>query len=45
MTGKDATSTWTYKIESNDKYVLEMQIPGPDGKPFLGMEIVSTRVK
>ena len=45
MTGKDSWMRSVYKVESPDKYVLEMYMPGPDGKEFLGMTIDHTRVK
>ena len=45
MTGKDTWMRSVYKVESPDKYVLEMYAPAPDGKEYLGMTIEHTRVK
>lgn len=45
MTKKPTSMKSVYKVESNDKYVLQMYQPAPDGKEFLAMEIVNTRKK
>jgi hypothetical protein len=45
MTGQDTYMRSVYKLESPDRYVLEMYMPGPDGKEFLGMTLTHTRAK
>ena len=43
MTGEQSYMKSVYRIESPDRYVLEMYGPRPDGGEFLSMELVSTR--
>ncbi|MFQ5489416.1 MAG: DUF1579 domain-containing protein [Phycisphaerae bacterium] len=44
MTGKETEATTVYRIESPDRYIMEMYGMTPDGKKFKSMEIVHTRV-
>jgi len=32
-------------LDGNDHHIMEMWVPGPDGKPFKNMEIHYKRVK
>ena len=43
MTGQETYMRSVYRIESPNRYVLEMYGPGPDGQDFLAMELVHTR--
>ena len=43
FTGQKTRLKSVYRIVSNDKYVLSMYEPGPDGKEYLGMELTHTR--
>jgi len=45
MTGTTADVTEKITIHDNDHHVLEMWMPGPDGKPFKNMEIHYRRAK
>lgn len=41
--GGQSKLTWVLKIESKDRFVVEMLEPGHDGKEFASTEIVGTR--
>jgi len=43
MTKKDSWMKSVYRIESPDRYVLQMYGPGPDGKEFMSMELTQVR--
>jgi len=43
MEGKPVKSRSTMEIVNNDKQVMKMFAPGPDGKEFLTFEMVVTR--
>lgn len=45
MTGSKQTLKTIYKVKSADEYVMEMWQNGPDGKEFLGVELLHKRVK
>ena len=45
MTGKDMTSDSKITIVDADHHVMEMWMPGPDGKNFKSMEIAYSRKK
>jgi hypothetical protein len=43
ITGQKTYTKTVYQIEGNDKFVMKMYGPGPDGKEFQTMELVHTR--
>jgi hypothetical protein len=45
MAGKKSTMREVFRIVDNDKHVMEMFMPGPDGKEFRNLEITYTRKK
>jgi hypothetical protein len=45
MTGKKSTVREVVRIVDNDTHVMEMYMPGPDGKEYRNMEITYARKK
>jgi hypothetical protein len=45
MAGKKSTMREVVRIVDNDTHVMEMYMPGPDGKEYRNMEITYTRKK
>ena len=45
MAGKKSYMREVFRIIDNDKHVMEMYMPGPDGKEFRNLEITYTRKK
>jgi hypothetical protein len=45
MTGKKSTMREEFRIVDNDTHVMEMYVPGPDGKESKNLEITYTRKK
>jgi hypothetical protein len=45
MTGKKSTMREVFRIVDNNTHVMEMYMPGPDGKEYKNLEITYTRKK